>query len=51
MELLRVCFLFLAVWFTIVNVIRVIGRNNVPAVNILIQAIGITGFVYLQWLR
>lgn len=50
MEIMKVFCLFLAVWFTLVNTIRVIGRSNIPAINIILHAIGITGFVYLQWL-
>jgi len=50
MEIVKVFCLFLAVWFTIVNTIRTIGKSNIPAVNIVCQSVGITGFVYLQWL-
>ena len=47
MEILKIGFLFIAVWLTSVNTIRLIGKNSIPAINIFIQAIGITGTIYL----
>jgi hypothetical protein len=47
--MIKLIFLFLAIWFTLINTIRVVGGGSVPAINILINAIGITGFVWLQW--
>jgi hypothetical protein len=49
-DLIKVLLLFVGVWFTIVNIIRVALNNNIPGINIMIQAIGITGFIYFQWL-
>lgn len=46
----KLLFLFIAIWFTTVNISRMRMRSNIPAVNFIIQAIGITGFIYLQWL-
>lgn len=47
--MLKVIFLFLGVWWTLVNTIRVINRASLPSINILLQAIGITGFIVLQF--
>ena len=49
-DVLKIAFLFLGVWFTTVNMFRCINKCTLPPANIFYQAIGITGFVYLQWL-
>lgn len=41
--------LFFAVWFTMINIIRLIQRTNIPAGNILIQAIGTVMFIVIQF--
>jgi hypothetical protein len=46
---LKILFLFLAVWMTIVNVIKVNYRDNIQGGNFLLMAIGIVGFVVLQF--
>lgn len=52
----KVLFLFIAVWTTIANtmkLIAIIGKvPNTPILvpDILVQAIGVTGFIVLQWL-
>ena len=50
MVYLKTAFLFIAVWFTIVNIGRIAVKNNLPAVNLFFQAIGIAGFITLQWI-
>jgi len=50
MFILKLVFLFFAVWFTIINIGRVLLKERVPGSNLLIQAIGITGFIVFQWL-
>jgi len=42
--------MFLSVWMTIVNTHRVGMKNNIPSLNFLLQAVGIVGFVTMQWL-
>lgn len=41
--------LFLSVRFTIVNVGRMIYKQDVPSSNTFLQALGITGFIFLQF--
>lgn len=47
---LKVVFLFIAIMFTFINTLRTIGKNPVPGANFAIQALGITGFITLQFL-
>ena len=47
---LKFGFLFIGIMFTIVNIMRMIAKNDLPAANMIFQAIGITGFIVLQWL-
>ena len=49
-EFWKVTFLFLAVWFSFTNAMRWLGGQFVWWFYILLQAIGITGFIYIQWL-
>jgi hypothetical protein len=48
--ILKAIFLFIAILFTIANIIRVIFKNDIPVTNTVLQTIGITGFIVLQWL-
>lgn len=41
--------LFLGVRYTIVNVGRIIYKQDVPSSNTFLQALGITGFIFLQF--
>ena len=50
MEILKIVFLFIAVLFIIANSIRIYYKNDVPFANIFYNTIGITGFIYLQWM-
>lgn len=49
-ESLKIVFLLLAVLFTIVNIGRIYYKQQIPVMNFILQAIGITGFIYMQWL-
>lgn len=46
----KILFIFMSVFFTTVNIARMYGKQNVPVANFLYQAIGITGFIVLEWL-
>ncbi len=41
--------LFVAVLFTSVNIFRACAKHDIPGINFVLQAIGITGFAILQW--
>lgn len=47
--MLKLFFLFLAILFTLSNIIRAVYKNSIPTGNIILQAIGITGFIWLQF--
>lgn len=49
-DVLKYTFLFLAIWFTIINTSLVCMRDGIPFVNFLFQAVSVTGFVIVQWL-
>lgn len=42
--------LFVGIWLSIVNMGRMKYEVDVPAVNTFFQALGITGFIFLQFL-
>lgn len=46
----KILFLLVATFFTFVNVGRVIMRQYVSPINLILQAIGYVGFITLQWL-
>ena len=50
MLIAKIVFLFIAVFMTTINTVRIYGKADIPAVNFTMQAIGITGFITLQWL-
>ena len=50
MLIIKIICIFLVVLFTLVNSAKVWHKEAVPAINFLLQAIGITGFIVLQWL-
>ena len=43
-------FLFLAIWWTMVNTAKLHRGHSVPGINFVLQAIGITGFIVCQLL-
>jgi len=46
----KIAFLFLGIWMTIVNAHLVGLKNSIPAPNFIYQAVGVVGFITLQWL-
>jgi hypothetical protein len=50
MLILKIAFIFVAILFTLVNINRTYNANRIPAINFIMQAIGIVGFIVLQWL-
>lgn len=48
-SILKIGFLFLAVLFSIVNFSRLIGKQDLPTANFIYQAIGIVGFLVIQF--
>ena len=49
MTILKFILLFIAVWFTIINIVRTARASFVPWQNILFQTIGIVGYLVLQF--
>jgi hypothetical protein len=47
---LKCLFLFVGILFSIANIERTILQSEIPVANNIWQAIGITGFIILQWL-
>lgn len=43
-------FLFLAVMWSIVNVGRFLRGQSIEIFNIVMQSVGVAGFVYMQWI-
>lgn len=46
----KIICLFLAIFFSLVNTGRAWYKNLVSPINFVLQSIGITGFIVLQWL-
>ena len=51
MEAVTFIGLFIGVWLTIINATRTVHKQDVPFWSFVLQAFGIAGFVYLQWLH
>lgn len=49
MNIIKLVCLFLAIMFTTINVMRVFYKQTIPALNIIIQTVGIFGFVVIQF--
>ena len=47
--MLKIIFLCLAVYWTLINFGRLYYKANIPALNFVIQTIGIVGFIVLQF--
>lgn len=45
----KALFLFIGIWFTLINGVRLYGENDISASNLFVQAFGVSGFVFLQW--
>lgn len=48
--ILKTACLFVGVFFFNVNTRKQIAKNPIPTPNVLYEAIGIAGFITLQWL-
>lgn len=47
----KIIFLFIGVWFTAINIAKTIRKDcEISPIIFIIQTIGISGFVTLQWL-
>lgn len=44
-KILRIVFLFIAIWWTIVNFAKITLKNGIPPWNFIVQAIGIVGTI------
>lgn len=50
MLVVKIIFLFIAVFFTVINVTGAWQKSSLPTVNFVMQTVGIVGFVVCQWL-
>ena len=50
MLIAKIICMFLAILFTLNNSVKVMAKEPIPAANFILQAIGVTGFITLQWL-
>lgn len=49
--ILKIVCLFLSVWMTLIQVTSILIKDkNIPPLNFILQSVGITGFVMLQFL-
>ena len=51
LEILKIVCLFLAVLMGSRVTIRTIWKDSISAIDIILLATGVVGFIYLQWLR
>ena len=49
MNILKIIFLFIGVWMTLVNTGKIWCRHAVSTLNFLLQTVGIVGFIVLQF--
>ncbi len=49
-DVLRVLSLFVAIWWSLINVFKLFRGEEILFWNIIFQTAGISAFVYLQWL-
>ena len=48
MIILKIIFLFLMVFFSLINICKMVAKDRIPAANFFWQAVGITGFIFMQ---
>lgn len=41
--------LFIAIWLTIVNIVRLYNKNSLPALNLFCQALAIFVYIVIQF--
>ena len=46
--ILLITFLFLTILFSLVNITRIIKKDSIPAINMYLWAIGITGLIVMK---
>lgn len=49
MKILELVFLFLAVWWTIINGTKALYSEHIPSLNFILQALGIVGFIAFRF--
>lgn len=49
MIILKILFLWLGIWFTIVNFMLFFKNQRIPTLNFIIMSIGLIGFIALQF--
>lgn len=47
--MLKVLFLFIGIWFSIINFGNIFYKADVPPINVFLQTIGIVGFMMLHF--
>lgn len=50
MVVIKFICLLLAIWFTIVNTGRLMNREPISGANTFLQALGIAGFIFIQFI-
>lgn len=46
---IEIGFLFLTVWLTIINTVRLFRGSSMTTINLFLQAVGIVGFIVCKW--
>ena len=49
MNIIKVICLFLGVWFSIINCTKLIRNECLSAYNLILQSVGIVGFIAIQF--
>lgn len=47
--IIKLVCMFLGILFSIVNITRAYGKNDIPSMNFIYQTIGIVGFIVIQF--
>jgi hypothetical protein len=47
--IIKFIFLFIGIWFSLINIGRLKYEQDIPASSSFLQALGITGFIFLQF--
>jgi hypothetical protein len=50
-EGLKILFLFIGLFYSSVNISRLVIRQNIPASNYFLMTVGWTGLIYLVWIK
>lgn len=49
-NILKVAFLFVSILFTVDTIPKIIHKISVPATNMVYWSLGLTGFIFLQFI-